>query len=535
MKAPKREIEIQLLAPKPEALGDLPRVLRKACRRVTEEGVSQIRDVYLDTQDLRLLRAGLACRVRSSRSGLELGLKTLRPVRRGLASRAELTERVSPGKALSPDSLPDGDVASVLRPLLGKTKLRELFHVRQSRRGYMVMLPSRLRALVSADRVEIVAGDERASVTMLEIELLEGRPKVLRALGEKIRKRLGLTESRESKFERGLRLAGVGLPVPPDAGDVRLEAADRLGDVAARIVAHHFSVLLWNEAGVKVGLDPAYLHDMRVAARRIREAFSLFRDAWVPERTRVLRSDLERLSAALGRVRDIDVHLRILDEDVCAGPALAPGVEAVRLTLQAQREHARKAMLRVLRAGRYQSLVRRIDGFLEGVAERRFRRPMAQRPVVSHGFALVERRLRKVLKAGRAIGARAADNDLHRLRIRCKRLRYACEFLAGLYGGPARKMARRVTVLQDILGDHHDTVVAMAKLELIGETLGAQPGERHVSRAIERMLACHARRTAETRRAFSKAWKEFDRPKVRKPLCTRMQALANSGGTDAAG
>jgi len=52
------------------------------------------------------------------------------------------------------------------------------------------------------------------------------------------------------------------------------------------------------------------------------------------------------------------------------------------------------------------------------------------------------------------------DSDtLHRLRIECKKLRYATEFFAPLYGGQMKAFTGHLKNLQDLLGALHDTAV----------------------------------------------------------------------------
>jgi CHAD domain-containing protein len=49
---------------------------------------------------------------------------------------------------------------------------------------------------------------------------------------------------------------------------------------------------------------------------------------------------------------------------------------------------------------------------------------------------------------------------LHEVRIRAKRCRYAAEAVAPVVGAPARRFAKRIAAVQDVLGAHHDAVVA---------------------------------------------------------------------------
>ncbi len=90
-------------------------------------------------------------------------------------------------------------------------------------------------------------------------------------------------------------------------------------------------------------------------------------------------------------------------------------------------------------------------------------RTLRERSAVDAAAEELRRRRHKIRKQG----ARLAELDpqhRHKLRIRAKKLRYACEFLAGAF--PGKKAARRrkkfigrLKKLQDALGDLNDIVV----------------------------------------------------------------------------
>ena len=140
--------------------------------------------------------------------------------------------------------------------------------------------------------------------------------------------------------------------------------------------------------------------------------------------------------------------------------------------------------------------------------------------------------MKRVLKSGRGAGASSTDAELHRLRIRCKRLRYACEFLSDLYGPPVKKFAMRVKALQDILGAHQDAVVAQRTLAKFTERISAGESEaRDLYGAVGQLMAVQARRTAECRAEFKDAWERFDRVKVRAPLEASLEEAARRAET----
>jgi CHAD domain-containing protein len=286
--------------------------------------------------------------------------------------------------------------------------------------------------------------------------------------------------------------------------------------------------MLWNEPGTRLGLDAEYLHDMRVASRRLREALRVFRDALPARRVQALRRHLRWIGNGLGRVRDLDVHLTDLEEEARNVPfSLRSGLLLYRDLLRARRSKAREALLRMLATRRYAGFVESFGSFLRKGAPKRPSAPAAAEPVTTAARAAIRRRLKRVLKDGRAVGPDTPDEELHRLRIRCKRLRYTCEFFAGLYGAPAEDMARRAKSVQDVLGRHQDSVVAADTLAAAAQDVRAPRREgRDMLMAMGYLTAWHGERARQARRGFRKRWRKLDRKKVRKRLRSKMDRLA---------
>ena len=57
---------------------------------------------------------------------------------------------------------------------------------------------------------------------------------------------------------------------------------------------------------------------------------------------------------------------------------------------------------------------------------------------------------------------------MHEARRAYKRARYAVEALIPRAGRPARRLAKRLSALQDVLGAHQDAVVTEARLRTLG-------------------------------------------------------------------
>jgi CHAD domain-containing protein len=261
-------------------------------------------------------------------------------------------------------------------------------------------------------------------------------------------------------------------------------------DELERFVDEQRRQLVEREPGVRLGADPEELHKQRVATRRLRSVLRSARPLLVDrERSERLRVELRWLGGLLGEVRDRDVLIAYLLDEVAAleeGAAFGGVLEL----LDAEREEGRRALLRALDSARY----RRLLGELE--------RPPGLREggTLETAAAREYRRLRKTVKA---LGDDPSDGDLHRVRIRAKRTRYAAEA-----AGARKRIIERAKTLQDVLGEHQDAVVAEERIRaLLTEVRGTGRTALGAGRLIERQ---HLRR-AGARASWRKAWKRLER------------------------
>lgn len=472
--------------------------------------VREISDTYFDTGDWRLYRAGYALRVRRSgeKANLEATMKSLASEDRlpGLRLRREIS---GSAESEEPDSLgqASGPVGEYLRSLAGSATLRPLFTIRTHRSAYTLSLHGESAGEVVLDASEIPLGDgaEPARLRRVEVELDAGSEAFsgLEPFVEELREGCRLSPAGASKFEAALFALGLAPPGPPELGPTAVDASQTIGETAFAVMREQFGEFLAHEPGTRLGDDPEELHDMRVASRRLRAAMSIFEEA-LPVRARSLREELRWIAGVLGEVRDLDVQLEHLGAWISdADPEDREHLAVLRGVLEERRAKARKAMLRALDSRRYARMVEAFVTLLKRGPSRRSR--TARRPVLAVAPDIVRRRYRKVRKAGDGISGESSDEDYHDLRKKGKRLRYALEFLSGVYGKPAEALVEPLKDLQDVVGDHQDAVVAISHLRGLAESGGRRlpPGTVFVMGGIAHRYALRAR---ELRDVFPKVY-----------------------------
>ncbi|MFJ1967722.1 CHAD domain-containing protein [Streptomyces sp. NPDC087903] len=501
-----RETERKYEAPSADDTSWLPDLTGvDGIRSVVEQGVEDLDAVYFDTDDLRLAAGSAALRRRSGGSDAGWHLK--------LPGSGDTREEV---QAPPGDELPDE-----LRELaLSRTRDAELGPVVRirSRRDTRLLLGADDTALaaltVDAVRADSpLAGTTRAAWTEMEVELAEGAdPSVLDAVDKALRKK-GVDPARHpSKLARALEETAAGAPRVPDARAERVKP-DSAGEHVLAQVEKQVHALVDLDPAVRRNL-PDSVHRMRVACRRLRSLLRSYRSVLDRDVTDPVRAELKWLGGELGAERDHEVLLERLDSGIKALPrelVLGPVRARLRVWHVTESSAARQRSLDALGSPRYLAL---LDSLATLTAQPPLRRKAARKPgkVMTKAVAKEYDRL-----AGRMTHALAlppgkdADRALHQARKAAKKTRYATEPARASLGKPAKRLGKRIKAVQQVLGDHQDSVVArdtLRELALAAHATG-EPGftwgllygrEQAVARERERELPAVWEDTSEPRR-----------------------------------
>jgi CHAD domain-containing protein len=247
------------------------------------------------------------------------------------------------------------------------------------------------------------------------------------------------------------------------------------------------------------------VHQARVGTRRLRSHLRTFRPLLDRVWADGLRDELGWFAEELGAVRDREVlHERLLvlvgslpPEDVRPAASLAA-------TLAADMAAARNRLLEAMSTSRYFEL---IDRLVEAAA-RPVLTPQASEPAARSLPALVVRPWRDLRRAARALDEQSPDEELHRTRILAKRVRYASEAAAPAVGGDAARFAKLAAGLQEVLGEHQDSITMQMWLR-------SAAGARRRAFVAGELCAIEARRATDSRASWPAAWHELDRKRAR--------------------
>lgn len=437
---------------------------------------------YFDSPDYRLARQGVTLRRRVER---RKGLWQLK-LPRGLA-RLELEMPGGPGK-------PPARMQELLIAYLRGSTLAPVAKLRTRRRGVRVSNGESPVADVTLDQVAVVDDRKvRHSFREIEAELTnEGSEKDLKRLERLLRKAGAHDSDARPKLFQALDLE------PPETASQPPADAPATEHLRA-MLNRQYRALLAHDPGTRLGVEPEELHQMRVATRRLRAFLRAARPLLDLEWAESLREELAWLGSALGPVRDLDVLIEHLRDDAAGLEAREQrALRRLFALLDEERERERLAMLDALGSERYLLLLDRLERDLQ-----------APRFVDSEvGVAdIAAKEFRRLRKAGRRMSPDPADEELHALRIRGKRARYAAELAEPAAGHRATAFIREAKIFQDVLGDHQDAVIAEARIRSLLRAAGGSALAFAAGRLVER----EERRRERARAEFPAAWRRLKR------------------------
>src|SRR2546426_864786 len=230
--------------------------------------------------------------------------------------------------------------------------------------------------------------------------------------------------------------------------------------------------------------------------------------------------DLAWLATAIGAVRDLDVLGETLRKQAGrVDPELRREVGPLGVALHEQHERTLAELGATLDAKRSRRLLERLAVFADS------RAPVGRGARLGDVAPdLLRPQVRAVVRAGRRLGPDAAPPDLHRLRIRVKRLRYAVETLRSLGDRSVREVLVRLERLQDTLGKGQDAATAIAWLRGYAATRGVPAASLLPAGALIQALA---RRVRKQRRRGLKAWRRLERTRLLESVLKELAAEAS--------
>jgi CHAD domain-containing protein len=449
---------------------------------------------YYDTKELALARAGVTLRYRAGESGLPWTVKLPERVLKSSRTRLEIRFDGEPGRV-------PADARDLVRAYLRGRQLGPVARLHTRRTSVPLLDAAGQQAAELVD--DLVAGYEGESQTTVfrEVELeltgTQRRRRLQRAAVERLAAAGCSAEPPRPKLVRAL---GTRAEQPAEVIISPLASEPNVLEAIRHALAVSVDRLVRHDAGVRLGADPEDVHQFRVAARTLRSNLKTFAPVLDREWAGVLRTELGRLGSAAGELRDLDVleqRLRRMTDSLEKDDEEAAAMLLEHLARQ--RNRARKTTLAALRCHRYDAL---LDALVEAAAGPRLAVDAAGDPPARTLLRDAARtQVRRLDRAAARVSVPPSDTDLHMVRIQAKRTRYAIDAARPVIGRPAAEHAAALARLQDVLGDFHDSTVAV---EWLRAAAAARPACGVV---VGQLIAAERTEQARLRARVRDAWR----------------------------
>lgn len=455
------EIELKLRI----ATADVPRLRRHAALRqhlVGKPVTRRLVSIYYDTLDLQLFDAAISLRVRRMSGGWFQAVKAAGHALAGLHQRMEWEDIIAGGE---PDftKITEPALAALFSSQQLRAALCPIFTTDVRRTEWQLAYEDGSAIEVALDLGELRSDAKNAShqtepIQEVEIELKHGAASHVFDLALALQADIPLYIENISKAQRGYAFYREPSPACFKASAVTLKAKTTKSEAFQAMVGECLRQLqsaqqvVQDKSASESGRDA--VHQMRVALRRLKAACQLFKA------DDELQQELRWLNGLLSVTRDWDVLHHETLPALLQQAALEPeGASLLQQHTDKARKRAYAALRRALSSQRYQRLLLMSGAWL-----------LQSTAALGGKNALkyIRRRLRKwharLAHYGPSLSG-LTPQELHQLRIKAKRLRYAADFFTQpdateKSAARQRRFIRRLTRLQQALGKLNDQAVA---------------------------------------------------------------------------
>jgi inorganic triphosphatase YgiF len=460
----------------------------------------ELRTVYFDTPEHDLHAAGISLRLRRQDGGWLQTVKVEDRIPNPIELQTIVEEEL-PNIA----KIADKRVRRAVQKVVTGTSLRSVFEtvVQRTTRNITVQ-DSEIELAV--DDGEVRAGHERQDLREAELELKAGSAEGLLVAAEKVLAGHELKLSKQSKAERGYRLAlgkKDGSTEPEKARPARVSRRDSSGKALSSMLDSAVRQVLVNRRAVLETGDPEAAHQLRIGLRRLRSALRARRPLVDCASLRSFERCARDMGRHVGRLRDADVLISGIHAPAEAAATDKTGFAELHEALVRNREATRDEVRQVLSGPQWTKLqlyltlwprtLEEVDGL--------------NKPITKHARKVLAKAWKKPSKLGRHLD-RLDSAHRHEMRKALKELRYQAEFMAPLFGKrESAQFIRQLKALQDVFGYINDVQMTPRLIEIQQERQAGSDAARAASYA----LGHHDAEAAHVWRRAGKAWRKLER------------------------
>lgn len=300
--------------------------------------------------------------------------------------------------------------------------------------------------------------------TMIELKALRGYQKEYRRSLRIIQRNKPIALTHHI-FYNSLNLLGIGPSKYQARPKFKLAPELDSADATAQIARRLWQNVRANEEGIIRDWDSEFLHQYRVALRRLRALFSQMKPYIGREESKWFKDQFSLLAQPTNRLRDLDVYLASEPAYLALIPqSFRPGLEQLFKDLQRERQQTHKQLAQSLKSAAYKAQIALIESRLALCPQKATKKGYkAISPIAAQRII---KRYNSICMDAVNIHEQSPDDQVHEVRLGCKKLRYLLEFFTSILPKKHTKpLLQALKHLQDNLGQFNDYAVQRESLE----------------------------------------------------------------------
>jgi triphosphatase len=410
--------------------------------------------IYYDTPDLQLLKMKISLRVRRMSGRFFQAVKGSGHSLAGLHQRMEWEDIIAHNR---PDftKITEPSLAKIFADQNLRDALQPIFLTDVKRTEWQLTYEDGTAIEVALDLGQLEVGPHSEPISEVELELKKGEASRLFELAALLQQTIPLQIENISKAERGYRHFQPITLSASQAQEVRLPAKSSSSGAFQAIGLECLRQMQANQALV-MQADVEATHQMHIAVRRLKVAFKLFKF-----KKAEICAEVDWLNQLLGNARNWDV---LAIETLPQLLPEAPDQEAIQVLLEKKRRASYQTLKIAFESQRYQALLLSLGTELTRTMQKDKR---SARTLLQQRLQGIDRKLPwKQVKLDTL-----SHEQLHRTRIRFKRLRHMLEFFGQSEFG--KRPIKSIIRLQKQMGALNDLYVSKQLLASITKNLPA--------------------------------------------------------------
>lgn len=257
---------------------------------------------------------------------------------------------------------------------------------------------------------------------------------------------------------------------------IEIDSSTNTFDWVAEILRRRFAEVLALRNDALSAENIEGVHQMRVATRRLRSVLRDFSSLIDLDHLKNSKEELKRLADSLGKVRDQDVAIAALEKlrEKAKRQNIKNGIEKMILKRQGIRENRKNSLMEILADSSIESLRDNFSKAIDDLVQKNEKTfNLVPREA---GREIIAKSLQEFWHLSESLYNPFNSEDLHKLRIAAKRLRYAIELFTFCWSEQISPFAKEITEMQTFLGELHDCDVWIENLK---KRLGKAKDSKH--------------------------------------------------------